>query len=59
MTRIFNDQEDSISEMILQGQRMTLRGGESRYCMEESHEAYMKLQHFIEKELELGSFADS
>ncbi|GGO02002.1 hypothetical protein [Saccharibacillus kuerlensis] len=58
VTRIFNDQEDSIFKMIIQDQLMTFNGGESRYCMEQNHETYMKLQHFIERGLELGSFAE-
>lgn len=54
----FNDQEDYISKMIIQGQTMTFGLAQSACCMEQDHETYMKLQHFIEKGLELASFAE-
>ncbi|MDO3412235.1 hypothetical protein QWJ34_20900 [Saccharibacillus sp. CPCC 101409] len=55
---VFGDQEDSISKMIIQGQLMTFGTSQSTFCTEQDHEAYMKLQHFVEKGMELASFAD-
>ncbi|CAM3993600.1 hypothetical protein [Saccharibacillus endophyticus] len=54
----FGDQEDSISKMIIQGQLMTFGTSQSTFCTEQDHEAYMKLQHFVEQGMELASFAD-
>lgn len=55
---VFGDQEDSISKMIIQGQLMTFGTSQSTFCTEQDHEAHMKLQHFVEKGMELASFAD-
>lgn len=56
---VFDDQEDSISKMIIQGQLMTFNFSQSTFCTEQDYGTYMKLQHFIEKGLELESFADA
>ncbi|CAM3462898.1 MULTISPECIES: hypothetical protein [Saccharibacillus] len=55
----FNGQGDYISKMIIQGQTLTFNLAQSDYCTEQDHGTYMKLQHFIEKGLQLGSFADA
>ncbi|GGO01999.1 hypothetical protein [Saccharibacillus kuerlensis] len=55
---ISDGQQDYISKMIIQGQTMTFDSSESRYFREQDHEMYMRLQHFVEKGLELGSFAE-
>lgn len=54
----FGDQEDTISKMIIQGQLMTFGASQSTFCTEQDHEAYMKLQHFVEKGMKLASLAD-
>jgi len=51
-------QEDFISQLTIQGQTMTFNSSEWGYCREEDYGTYMKLQHFVEKGLELESFAD-
>ncbi len=56
---IFDDQEDRISKMIIQGQLMTFNGMEARFCTEQDHETYMRLQHFTEKGLDLSHFAEA
>ncbi|MEJ8305160.1 hypothetical protein [Saccharibacillus sacchari] len=54
----FGDQEDGISKMIIQGKPMTFGMSQSTFCTEQDHEAYMKVQHFVEKGMKLASFAD-
>lgn len=56
---IFDDQEDHISKMIIQGQLMTFNGMEARFCTEQDHETYMRLQHFSEKGLDISHFAEA
>lgn len=51
-------QGDFISQLTIQGQTLTFNSSEWAYFGEEDHGTYMKLQHFIEKGLELESFAD-
>lgn len=55
--RARGDQDDFISQLTIQGQTMTFNSSEWGYCREE-YGTYMKLQHFVEKGLELESFAD-
>jgi len=51
-------QDDFFSQLTIQGQTMTFNSSEWGYCREEDYGTYMKLQHFVEKGLELESFAD-
>ncbi|NGZ74701.1 hypothetical protein [Saccharibacillus alkalitolerans] len=56
---IFDDQEDYISKMIIQGRLMTFNGMEARFFTEQNHDSYMWLQHFIEKGLDISGFAEA
>ncbi|OWR32548.1 hypothetical protein CDO73_02790 [Saccharibacillus sp. O23] len=56
---IFEDQEDHISKMIIQDRLMTFNGMEARFCTEQDHETYMRLQHFVEKGVDLSGFAEA
>ncbi|MEJ8305212.1 hypothetical protein [Saccharibacillus sacchari] len=51
-------QGNFISQLTIQGQTMTFISSESAYYREEEYRAYMKLQYFVEKGLELENFAD-
>ncbi|QDH23212.1 hypothetical protein [Saccharibacillus brassicae] len=56
---VFDDQEDYISRMVIQGQLMTFNGMEARFCTEQDHDTYMRLQHFVEKGLDISFFAEA
>ncbi|WP_037288206.1 hypothetical protein [Saccharibacillus sacchari] len=58
-TIAIDSQEKHISQMIIQGQIMTFNSSESMYAMEHHHGIDMKLQHFVEKGLDLECFAET
>lgn len=52
------NQNDFISELVIQGQKMTFGSCSANRILENSHEAFMRLQHFVESGLSVTELDD-